>query len=314
MREFCDGFWSYQFSRRWRKIARVTGVNFGLAGEIVHQAEPRTGLVGADDSVVKVEASAEIQSQTLDRMPFVLNIDTVKPCRNGPIVHDGRQWYIAELITHCVAARENPFVIVDFRPFPAEIKTGVHRVGISQMIAAVALHTAGPTAAKNSRGRAVVYQISRVIGVKRKCRIAAEAGQLIVELPNRSLPRQHAVIILLKLIFRQVGRGIIGHPKQLVDLRLIGIVGDLKIIDGSPGYKADPLRRGQKIRKITETLPLVGLVMVGAGTRGRRLDSQLTLQVLARYVVIQIALGAADLEAGLKRGVLAPVHIDIAAA
>src|SRR5260370_41021447 len=52
--------------------------------------------------------------------------------------------------------------------------------------------------------------------------------------------------------------------------------------------------------------------MVGDGSRGWWLQAPLALKVLAAKEIIQLVLRAAQLEARLQGGVLAPVHVEVA--
>src|SRR5579885_441741 len=248
-------------------------------------------------------------------MPFVLQVETVEPCGDRAVIDDWRKRNIAGLTAAHSAAGKHQFVVVDFRPLAAEVEAGAQGVAIEQPIAGVALQTAGPTAAEDSRRGAVVDQVALVIGIKRQCGVTAEGGELVVKpRPERSLPGQHTVVILLELIFVKVYRRIERHTRQLVDLRLTGTVGNLEMIDGGPGNQAEALRGAQEIREVPKPLTLVGLVVIGAGTRGRRLHAQLVLQILACKVIVEIFFGAAELEAGLQRRVLAAVQVEVAAA
>src|SRR5437016_2926313 len=102
--------------------------------------------------------------------------------------------------------REDQRVIVDFGPLTLEIKARAKRVRVEAAPGKIALDSIGPVATEHPGGDAVENQISGLVRMKRKGRIAAERSDLVVEvLSQHTLHRQYPIIVLLKLSFSSTG-------------------------------------------------------------------------------------------------------------
>ena len=176
------------------------------------------------------------------------------------------------------------------------------------------LNAVSPIAAEYSGSGAVEDQVAVEIRIKRYRRITAEGRDLIVEVRADSpLKSEHPEIVLLELIFIDPRRRIDRNARELKDLRLIRIRPNLEMVHVRTGDQTEPRGRAQKIRKISEPLALVGLVVNRRRPRRRRLDTAGGAEVLAGHEIAELADRAAVLEARLYRRALPAVEFDIAA-
>ena len=180
------------------------------------------------------------------------------------------------------------------------------------VIGGIELKAVAPVAAENLRRGAVVNQIAGVIGIESNRRVAAERRELVVDiLPDGSLQRQHVEVVLLELVLAHFRRRIDRHAFQREQLRLIGVRGNLKMIDRRSRDQAQPRRRINEVREVSKEVALVAGVVNRRRPRRGRLDAAIGAQVLPRHEVAEVALRSAVLEARLRRSALPAVKIDV---
>src|SRR5260370_10356247 len=130
------------------------------------------------------------------------------------------------------------------------------------MISRVELKPVAQVATENPPCGSVVNQVASMVRIESNRRVTAERRDLVVDLvANRPLQRQHVEVVLLELVLPDFGRRIDGHACQGEHLRLTGVGGNLKVIDRASRYEAEPRRRIQKVREISEARALVAGVM-----------------------------------------------------
>src|SRR5437870_12112253 len=75
--EFADSALQYCYQRRWREIARITGVQRCPFPRLINYVDPRTQLILIRERVHHVKAATEINRELLKRFPFVLQIKPI---------------------------------------------------------------------------------------------------------------------------------------------------------------------------------------------------------------------------------------------
>src|SRR6202035_3180595 len=100
---------------------------------------------------------------------------------------------------------------------------------------------------------------------------------------------EHPEVVLFELVFVDARRWIDGNSGKGEDLRLVRICPDLKVIHVRTRDQAEPCGGTQKIRKITESLALIRLVVNRRRARRGRLDTAGGAKILAAYEVAHLA-------------------------
>src|SRR6266436_3272976 len=140
-------------------------------------------------------------------------------------------------------------MIIELGPLGVEISAQPKGMIGDSVISGIELKTVAPVAAENPPRGAVVNQIADVIRIESDRRVTAERRDLIIDVVADSpLQRQHVEVVLLELVLADFGRRIDRHACQWEYLRLIGVRGNLKVIDRASRYEAEPRRRIQKVR------------------------------------------------------------------
>src|SRR5262249_21515657 len=89
--EFADRSMTDVLQRRRGEIARVSGVNRRPLERLVNNVDARTQLVLVHKRIFKIEAVTEIDRKLLERLPFILQIESIKIAVFAAVIDDAHR-------------------------------------------------------------------------------------------------------------------------------------------------------------------------------------------------------------------------------
>ena len=179
-------------------------------------------------------------------------------------------------------------------------EAAAHRVLVEDLPGAVALHAGGEARPLGPRRDAVERQVAELIGLVGQLGIAGEARELEVDILVTLLQRSDGEIALLPLALVE-NRAV--EVRLAVDgevCRLVGRVGNLEGRARPAGDEGQPRVVVDDAGDLGQPVPLVGVVVDRRERRGRILDAEAVVDVLAGREVVDRAGAAAVREGGLR--------------
>ena len=169
--------------RRRREIARIAGVQRRAVERLVDDVDARAELVGVDILPHLVEAQAGIQRQLVGDAPLVLDVEAgnasqASNCRRSTVngasigLPTRSSGSTVEILLFCVLS-------------PLDREARAQRMGVVELVGAVALQAIGEAAAVDVRSDAVEDEIADRVGDEMQRAVAGERGELEVEVRSR---------------------------------------------------------------------------------------------------------------------------------
>ena len=268
--EFVDVHRRVLFLRRRRKVTRIARVQRRIGRGLPDDIEARAQLVLVIIRVDHVKASAEIEGERRDRFPFILRIEAVLGAEAiAAVLHIHRR---RAGLARAVAGKD-VVVLVALRRLDIEQETEAERVLVAEDPARVALRAVGEEALVDAAGHAVEDEVAGFIGTEQHAAVALERRELEAEIARGFLVRLDRVVILLILVFVQVGGRERRRTRQRETRGLSRIIRNLKLRLFAAEHDREPARLIDDVIHVAEAAVTLRVVVDRVGAVDRVLDA-----------------------------------------
>ena len=309
--ELLDGGAADQLERRRREEARVAGVHGGVFRRLPHEVHARAELAAARERREVIEAHSIVHHQHRVDVPLILQIRALDPLgiagvvddADGQVAHLGAAGIRRQHLRGGVAGET-----VGLRIYP-----GAQRVGIAELVGAVALQPVGHVALVGLLRDAVEEQIAERVRREIQARVAGDERGLHAQGSGRVLQAHRAklgdlALILVQHIAQEIRLPVDRQPRPDVGGVHPAEVRNLEAVIGAPGHDRQAVALIEDVLEIAESMVLPGVVVQRRGAAVRGLDPQVVADHVAGDEVGVGARGATVIDTRLDRTVAAAVH------
>ena len=262
---------------------------------LVHDVQARAQLVFVCERIHEVEPATEINGQLFERLPLILQIETVEVAVLVVVIDDALRSN-AGLIAIGID-RKDKRDRVNGRVLLGKNETGAKRVLVVELVTRIQLGPIREDVAIHSRGDPVKDQIADVVGTKQDRAEAIKYRRLEIKIARLFLISQNLVAVIFRLVLIQLRRIERRSSHVVKRRRLTRIIRNFEIAMVSADEQRHPAGFVDDVREIAEKLVLIGIVVDRAAAARGIFDADAIVQIIFRDVIAELPDDAAALEA-----------------